>query len=198
MYFLRPFNKDPESPWSVQNPSFNARWTGLAILVTGVVLAAFWTYQDYAFLAGAAYTNATFVKVTGSRIVTGLTRGSRIDYFGQYRYNVSGWAYFITQTKDEQQGAPAQFKPTIRIAYKTVKPAQSMIVYGNTLQADAKGSIADGLGLGVAGYCLIYLICAPVAAAQNRRRRAADADAQAAAVSPPADSPLGQTGKPSV
>ena len=223
MYFLRPFNMDPENPWSVASPSnsprqFSARWVGVGLLVMGVLFAAYSVYQDYSFMPGSAYTEGTFVKVTGSQAAYPLNSMRHTNYFGQYRYSVSGRTYFISQTEDEPLDQQPQFDQTINIAYKVASPAKATIVYGGTLPIDARGSIADGLGIGIGGYCLIYLICAPIAAFQTRKRRKVDgqilstsqidADAQsaikelqareAAQASAPVDSSQPPTGTPSV
>ena len=181
--------RDPRNPWSVASNRFSARWTGLALLFAGVILAAITVYKDYAFLPGAAYTSGTFVRITGSKPAA-WTRYPQTAYSGQYHYVVNGHTYSITQIYDEAEGRPAQVPRTIRVAYKTANPANAMVVHGTTLEGDAKGSIVADLAGGVVGYSFIYLRCAPVVAIQNRKRRTVegivvpaaqvDADAQTA------------------
>lgn len=172
-YFFRPFNKDLQNPWSLSNWRFNARWTGIAILVFGILFGLYLVFQDFSFLPGAAYTNGSFVKVTGSQL-SHRRYDTYTDYTGLYHYTVNGHMYSITQIDDELQGQPAQFKPTINIAYQTANPARGKIVYGSSLQVEARGSFVDGLVIGLGGYSIIYLICAPINAIQIRRLRKAN------------------------
>jgi hypothetical protein len=183
-YFFRPFNKDPENPWTIENRRFSAKWTGLACLVFGTAFGLFTVYQDYSFLPGAAYTSGTFVKITSSKPSLNNNHERQTDYYGQYRYVVNGRTYRITQMDEVPTSQPPRFNRTTTVAYKKANPADSMTVDGSTLQTDARSSFVDGLAIGIIGYCFIYLIIAPIHFVQIRRNPipepGSEADAEAA------------------
>jgi hypothetical protein len=158
MYIFRPFNKDPMNPWSRPVVSMRVGTLGVILVLAGLAFASVDTAKDFLFMPGSAVTDAQFIRITHRDPTTKQSNIPRYIYFADYDYKVNGKTYKITQTDTEYQGLNPQFHKTIRVAYKAADPAHAMIIYGRTLFIDARGSIVDGLVVGLGGYSFMYII----------------------------------------
>jgi hypothetical protein len=93
----------------------------------------------------------------GSHIGVSASRVPHTDYIEQYRYFVSGKTCYISRIDNEETAEGPQYNKVLRIAYKAANPASALIIHGQTLQDDARESIAFGLWLGLGGSFVVYM-----------------------------------------
>lgn len=130
----------------------------VGVILFGAAIAIWYPYQDYSFAPGTAYTNAQFVKITGQRSGGQYYGTPQTVYLEQYRYMVSGKAYYMIQNDKEDTQVGPSYDKTVRLVYKVANPSNARIIYANTLQDDARSNIVAGINFAVVGSILLGLV----------------------------------------